>query len=501
MAVKCPYSRLSDMNNLFARIALAVVAAGAFLTAVGAEAPCVDIRINPDSVLADVSRAPVGINVNYFMDGGRFPENETRLAPALRELGAAFLRYPGGEKSDLYMFAPPPYDHSEPTVARTAGLKDYPGMFNPDGSTVFDPLDSDEYIALCRSVGAEPVVVVAADRYLMPVADGERGADRGALIEHAAQWVRYANITRNYGVKYWMIGNETWNANNPGSTAEIYAADVIDFSRAMKAVDPSILIIANGDSEDCFGTVITRAGEFIDRLTVSNYGVWDFVDGYDTYRHGVPSLVYPTTTALNAIYRYATPSQLERLKLIVAEYGTIDWANLWPGNNDMGHAIVNFDMTGQLRLLPQVEFACFWNTRWIESGRTQHISDHDALDSHCNLTPTGTSLKMWNLRKADKMVDCRAGGETVVFAALSDNNAKLLVYAVNKGAAPAALNLSLPETYHATPHTHHEYFGTSDSDLSPQWNESRLNPDSHLTLRPYSINLIECSLTLDSIER
>lgn len=167
----------------------------------------------------------------------------------------------------------------------------------------------------------------------------------------------------------------------------------------------------------------------------------------------------------------------------------------------MGHAIVNFDMTGQLRLLPQVEFACFWNTRWIESGRTQHISDHDALDSHCNLTPTGNSLKMWNLRKADKMVDCSAGGETVAFAALSDNNAKLLVYAVNKGDAPAVLNLSLPAHYHAIPLAHHEYFGTSAADLSPEWNEVRLNPESPLQLRPYSINLIECSLTFDSIER
>ena len=99
------------------------------------------------------------------------------------------------------------------------------------------------------------------------------------------------------------------------------------------------------------------------------------------------------------------------------------------------------------------------------------------------------------------MVDCSAGGETVAFAALAEKRTKLLVYAINKGAAPTALNLSLPEKYHATPHTHHEYFGTSDSDLSPQWNESRLDPDSHLTLRPYSINLIECSLTLDSIER
>lgn len=58
--------------------------------------------------------------------------------------------------------------------------------------------------------------------------------------------------------------------------------------------------------------------------------------------------------------KYATPEQLSKWKLIVAEYGTIDWAGLWHGTNDMGHAIVNFDMTGQLLLEPQIEFSCFW---------------------------------------------------------------------------------------------------------------------------------------------
>ena len=36
----------------------------------------------------------------------------------------------------------------------------------------------------------------------------------------AAAWVRYANVVHNYGIKYWEIGNETWQDSymgaNPG---------------------------------------------------------------------------------------------------------------------------------------------------------------------------------------------------------------------------------------------------------------------------------------------
>lgn len=39
-----------------------------------------------------------------------------------------------------------------------------------------------------------------------------------------------------------MIGNESWNKNNVNSTVDMYAQDVIDFSKAMKAVDSGILI-------------------------------------------------------------------------------------------------------------------------------------------------------------------------------------------------------------------------------------------------------------------
>ena len=68
-----------------------------------------------------------------------------------------------------------------------------------------------------------------------------------------------------------------------------------------------------------------------------------------------------------------------------------------------GHAIVNFDMTGQLLLEPQIEFSCFWNTRWL-NNEEQPQTDHDAIDSNGNINPTGYSLLIWNKFMGDKMI-------------------------------------------------------------------------------------------------
>ena len=302
----------------------------------------ITITVYTDSIVSDVSKHPVGINLNFIMDGGRFPEAKKNVTEVVKELGTKYLRYPGGEKSDLYLFSIPPYEESHTSLARTIGLDDYPGVFK-DGEFVYDPLDFDEFMKVCRDVGAEPVLVIAADNYLRKPGKGERVSSREALIKHAAEWVKYANIKKKYNVRYWMIGNESWNKNNENSTVEIYAQDIIDFSKAMKAVDPSILVIPNGDSDEFFKTVINKAGNYIDRLCVSNYGVFDFNAGYESYRDTTRCLIWPAQTALNAMNKYATQEQLDKWKLIVAEYGTIDWAGLWHGTNDMGCLLYTSD--------------------------------------------------------------------------------------------------------------------------------------------------------------
>ncbi|MFC4675070.1 hypothetical protein ACFO6W_15320 [Dysgonomonas termitidis] len=451
----------------------------------------VTLNIYPDSIINDVSNHPIGINLNYFMDGGRFPNAKQSVTKVLQDMNVKYLRYPGGEKSDLYMFASSPYEKSQPTVCRRIGLEDYPGMFSKEGKLLFDPLDFDEFMQICDSLGAEPIIVVAADRYLMPKEKGKRPAKRDKLIKHAAEWVRYANIKKKYGVRYWMIGNESWNKNNTNSTADIYAQDVIDFSKAMKAVDSSILVIPNGDNEEFFRTVITKAGDYIDRLCVSNYGVFFFDNGYQSYGDSAKCLIWPAQTALNAMNRYATKEQLSRWKMIVAEYGTIDWSNLWKGSNDMGHAIVSFDMTGQLLMEPQIEFSCFWNTRWIENET--NLRDHDALDKDGNLTPTGTALKIWGNFLGKQMVKSESCDSILTYSSIDKERNLLYVYVINKRGSLSRLKLEIPNHKIESLSQAWEYFGKTPEDLNPVW-QRKDDTDKLIGLKGYSITVLEYKL-------
>jgi alpha-L-arabinofuranosidase len=361
-------------------------------------------------------------------------------------------------------------------------------------SFVYDPLDFDEYISVCRNADAEPVVVVAADNYLRPLKPGQWVSSREDLLEHAAEWVRYANIKKKYNVRYWMIANESWNKNNVNSNAEIYAQDVIDFSKAMKAVDPTVLIIANGANDDFFKTVITRAGDYIDRLTVSNYGVYNFHNGYNTYRDTSQVLIWPAITAIKAMHAHATPSQLKKLKVIVAEYGTIDWAGLWDGTNDMGHAIVTFDMTGQLLKQRDIEFSCFWNTRWIENG-SKPARDHDAIDENGNLYPTGQALKIWGNFLGNQMIKSETTGNIVTFASFDPHSQMLFAYFINKTDQPADIRIELSNKKIESVLDAWELFGSSPYDINPKWQQmTHVKSAQRVSLKGTSITVIKMKI-------
>lgn len=62
--------------------------------------------------------------------------------------------------------------------------------------------------------------------------------------KEAAAWVRYANKVKGYNIKQWQIGNELdgeWEESGPISTRH-YAARFLEYARAMKAVDSTIVL-------------------------------------------------------------------------------------------------------------------------------------------------------------------------------------------------------------------------------------------------------------------
>ena len=63
--------------------------------------------------------------------------------------------------------------------------------------------------------------------------------------EEAAAWVRYANVEKKMGIRLWQVGNEidgNWEEGGPVSAAQ-YARKYLAYAKAMKAVDPGILIL------------------------------------------------------------------------------------------------------------------------------------------------------------------------------------------------------------------------------------------------------------------
>jgi len=457
-----------------------------------------NIMVNLDAIMADVSHDPIGINVNFYMDGEGHFSPKRSIVDALKAMGVKWLRYPGGEKSDLTLWSVPPYDKPRPTMARTGQgcVTDRWTMFENYATFKYDVLDFDEFMQMCREVGAEPVIVVAADGYLTDYPEHCTFTDRETFIETAAAWVRYSNIIKKYNVKYWMVGNESYHADNKNSTPEIYAQDVIDFSKAMKEVDPSIKIIPNGGSFEWWEAVLPVAADYVDAVCLSNYPIWDYKQGYKTYRDSTPNLIGRIHAAARAIEKFVPDERKEEFKVIVAEYGPFDWAGSWPHINDMGHALICFEMAGQQLNHPKVKSSYLWNTRWIWSLDRENLI-WDALDKEGNFNPTGYTVAIWGNFLASKMVYTSSTIRIRTFASYDDETKQLYIYIINKSENEEKLVLDIEGASVDSVAQRWELVGKGSSDTDPIWRQNESIPEDDLlyvVVPGISITVIEYKL-------
>ncbi|MEV2237329.1 cellulose binding domain-containing protein [Micromonospora sp. NPDC049891] len=202
--------------------------------AVAATTP-VTVTVNARAGLATVPDTALG--VNHAIWDSQLGTTET--SDLLRAAGVQMMRYPGGSYADIYHWR----DHTAP------------------GGYVAPGTDFDTFMAGVRRAGAQPMII----------------ANYGTgTPEEAAEWVRYANVTKGYDARYWTVGNENygnghygsaWEADHhPDKSATYYANLVVAYSDAMKAVDPSIKV----------GAVLTMPANWPDGLTAGDDpGPWN----------------------------------------------------------------------------------------------------------------------------------------------------------------------------------------------------------------------------------
>ncbi|MEU0671982.1 cellulose-binding protein [Streptomyces sp. NPDC006172] len=241
--------------------AVALAMAGTGLAAVPSAqgAPAVitaSVAVDTGRLSARIPATGVGMNVAVY-DGNM---NHSAVPGLLRNAGVGAVRYPGGGYADGYHWQ----------------------THTVEGGYVAPNTDFDTFMGTARATGAQPIIT----------------ANYGSgTPDEAAGWVRYANVTKGYGVKHWEIGNEvygnglygaTWETDHHASkTATTYATNLVQYATAMKAVDPSIKIGAvlttpgawpdgitgPGDSADWNHTVLSIAGSKIDFVVVHHYPI------------------------------------------------------------------------------------------------------------------------------------------------------------------------------------------------------------------------------------
>jgi alpha-N-arabinofuranosidase len=192
------------------------------------------------------------------------------------------LRWPGGGFADTYDWrkAIGPRDQRPP---QSVGI--YANRLGYDSQVDPDDFGTEEFMQFCKLIGARPYLTVNFG---------------SATPDLARDWVEYCNGPAEskwgarraenghrepYQVKDWGVGNESWLSIEPGhSTPEGYGVYFNQFASAMRRADPSIRIVAVGDTLESSGnwdeTVARLASPQADLLSVHYYYALGFMSQF-----------------------------------------------------------------------------------------------------------------------------------------------------------------------------------------------------------------------------
>ncbi|MEZ0110617.1 hypothetical protein ABH920_004632 [Catenulispora sp. EB89] len=429
-------------------VALVVAAgvAGALTTTTGtayaapaAAATTATVTVDAGTSLGTVPAGGVGLNTAVYDPNMTDPA----AASLMKAAGIQQLRYPGGSYGDGYHWKTHTLDGPNAWTLPNTGF--------------------DQFMATAKAVGAQPILI----------------ANYGSgTAQEAAGWVRYANVDKHYGVKYWEIGNEVygnghynngsgWETDNHADKSPTtYATNLVAYAKAMKAVDPTVKIGAvlttpggypdgtkgPGDSADWNHTVLSIAGSSIDFVIVHSYpGGATAADLLNT-----PEKIGAITDTLRSLIATYAGARASSVQIAVTETDgdnspakTSQAAALYAPDTFMTwfeHGVFNVDWW-DLHNGPGPAQSLDGQTDYEDEGI---LSSGTCSNGTCEPALETPFPTYWGIRSltalaapGDTMVKAASGSATVAVHAVRTTGGGLNVMLINKDAAnPATVSLA-----------------------------------------------------------
>ena len=401
------------------------------------------VVINAGTRLANTSLNPAGVVSCWLLDSDIERTRQTTFKDAMMDMGVKYIRYPYGELADNYLWDADG-EYGGTLTPKVANVGYAPGTFKTSEGVYWavdtatmefkNDMDFDEYVAVCKELGAEPMVVVNVGSYKQ----NNPTVTKDSLLTSAVEWVRYSNITKGYNVKRWALGNEVDHQNE--FTQIEYIELYKEFAAAMKEVDPTIMV-GPGLLNKWHAPLLEEAGNLVDFVCVHNYlfsYTWT-TEGYEGWRDTEDTGINNVDAVQSVIAASAYPD----LEIHVTEMNSRPWNTDPADDDDFFRSLVLAEMTLNSYRNKNVVATYCWNTHSPWSGPDVDV-EYDLLDVNNKRKPRGEVIKLLNDHSLDWWVGARRlVGDIRLYASVSDDNQKMSVFLINKNTESRELSVDL----------------------------------------------------------
>lgn len=442
-------------------------------------------------VTKQISKVPAhsgGVVASWLTDSDIERPRKTLFVNAMKDMGVKFIRFPYGHLADNYLWdadgdwgnklTPKVATFSQAPAGWDWAVNSSTGEFKKD-------MDFDEYISICKEVGAEPMVVVNILSYKY-----ENGPSYKQLKECAVEWVRYANITRKYGVKRWALGNEI-DHHKSLITLEEYKSLYSDFASSMKMVDPTIMV-GPGLLGNWHADLLKHDPANIGFICVHNY-LYNYSwrnNDYQGWKNSTDILVNNVEKCQNAV----RISSIPQTEIHVTEMNSRPWSNNSDAN-DLFRALAYGEMLLNAISFENVKATYAWDTHspWVGENA---VAPYDILDIDNNREPRGEVIRIVNDNLLDYWVSVpRINGFVRIYACTDETKKNMNVFLINKNDHPEEITIKTPGFLPGSDYQMDVFTGNDPLDVSPSYSSSKagvsmVDQGLKVILKPLSLTII-----------
>jgi len=392
----------------------------AALAAGGAETPATVIAIDPGKTAGKVNPMIFGNNMEAANGKDIFGDRDTtdpvngqgawnpalsqpvpEVVAAARQIKLGMLRYPGGCLTHNF---------------------DWHQAVGPKAERTYYKFGIDEYIELCRAIGAVPLMNVSEICSPQDAADLVEYLNMPAESKYPwamkrAQW----GHPEPYGVRYFEMANESDHGNHKAKpqlrrSATEYAQWYLDCAAAMRAKDGSILIGGHAGtgtpvSDPWNATVLKLAGKAMDFFAVHTYVVGG---GPEDTREAMQACMAVTDQVVSKLadYRKLVKQETGRdIPLAVTEYnaGFVQEKPV-PYRFTFGAALFCADyMREMLKPETNVAFANYWQ---FLNGYWGYLrTKTSGAETKVETLAAYPVFKLMGEHTLSTLIDCQVGNE------------------------------------------------------------------------------------------